>query len=177
MDISTMVFEFLSFYKGDIGLPPFVVLLVGAFFIVKAVLAKMYGSPSEEVLRPQRSADEEASLNAAKEAVRRKIAASKEKEGQKEGHSVLELPKKAQTLAAELAQTIAVSTPTLAPVSSPLPPKRSSVHSPVKAQCALKGGVIGASEAISDAPSRPSRTRAQKAFLSSLVFSKPKALT
>ncbi len=164
MEISTVVFEFLSFYKGDIGIHPFFVLLLAAFFIVKAVLARVYASPEEAVPRPQRNAEEEASLSQAKEAVRRKIAARKEAEET----IYLELPKQAQQLATDLAQV-------LAPTSSPLP-IRPSEMAPAKAQARGKESVSAAFQEMTRTPERKALTRGQRALLASLVFSRPKAL-
>ncbi len=167
MEISTIIFEFLSFCKGDIGLPPFVVLFVGAFFIVKAVLARVYASSAEAVPRSQRSAEEEASLNAAKEAVRRKIASKKHDSS--EGYEPVNNYE--DRLAQDLIQTVAALPRPLTRASKlPLSPKEGDSKKQNIAPTAPQP-VLPLSQKL------PSLTRAQKAFLSSLVFSKPKALT
>lgn len=175
MEISTIIFEFLSFYKGDIGIPDFFVLLLGAFFIVKTVLARVYTSPEEAVSRPQRSAEEEASLLEAQEAVRRKIAAQT-------AHKPLDTSELLDMSRKPKLESLreALEGPS-APLSKSFLGARLKLVPP--AECLKKLEDVGLRPKLEDCSpkakpaSLPSQlSRGQKALRDSLLLSRPKAL-
>lgn len=136
----------------DLELPPFAFLLI-AFFVIKTLLSRAYSDKKEELSRPQRTAEEEAAFLEAQAEVQRKIAAHKQPK-----HLAVEVhPLK--TIAEGLQQDLAALQALQAPVFQSLPSLKASERENNKL-------VLASSR----------KTPLQKAFVASLIFSKPKAL-
>lgn len=138
----------------DLEIPPFAFLLI-AFVVVKTVLAKAYSGKQQELHRTQRSAEEEAAFLEAQAEVKRKIAAQK--------HSQLDSVQDA--VLASIAKGLKED---LASLQKPLRPALLKVDAASTKPFQYNG----------PAPVSPPKKHSslQKAFVASLIFSKPKAL-
>ncbi len=138
----------------DLEIPPFAFLLI-AFVVVKTVLASAYSGKHKELRRPQRSAEEEAAFLEAQAEVKRKIAAQK--------HSQLDSVQDA--LLATIAKGLKED---LASLQKPLRPPMLKVDAASTKPFQYSG------PALVSSPKK--QNSLQKAFVASLIFSKPKAL-
>jgi hypothetical protein len=138
----------------DLEIPPFAFLLI-AFVVVKTVLASLYSGKQKELRRTQRSAEEEAAFLEAQAEVKRKIAAQK--------HSQLESVQ--DVVLASIAKGLKED---LASLQKPLRPALLKVD-------AASAKPFQYSEPALVAPPKK-HSSLQKAFVASLIFSKPKAL-
>lgn len=132
---------------------PISALLVIAFIAVKMVLARAYSANKQELSRPQRTAEEETAFLEAQAEVQRKIAAQRSPTGH--------IFQETSTVVKALKEDLAALQPSLG--SSAL---RQSIPEtkPLLTASARPVLPLGKKNAL------------QKAFVASLIFSKPKAL-